>query len=109
MTANVDINPTLGQVFIINLQVTTATQTITLRCHDGTSAITPAAGSIVYLIINTTSSHTTAATVSGGTNIKMVSISVATTASRTLGVTLVSDGTNLVQVGANIAATPGMA
>jgi len=98
--ANADIDPTLGQVFTQSISCTGGTPTITVRCPT-----TPAAGSVVYLLLTTASTHTTACTVASGTNVKMVSQTIAATASRTYGLTLVSDGTNLIQVGGDIAAT----
>lgn len=95
--SNIDIDPTLGQVFTVTLNIASGTPTVSIRCPT-----TPAAGSVVYLII-TTGAAQTSTTVSQGTNVKMVSITAAT-ASRLYGLTFVSDGTQLVQVGADVAA-----
>jgi hypothetical protein len=100
-TANMDINPALGQVFTVTLNASSGT--VTVRAVDGAGSVAaPAVGSVVYLIITTAAGHTTA-TVQGSANVKMVSIT-ANTASRTHGLVFVSDGTNLVQVGGDIAA-----
>jgi hypothetical protein len=102
-TGNADLNPALGQVFTLTLNTATGTSsTVTIRCHDGTNAIVPPAGSVVYVVVTSTAVGT-GTTVAGGTNIKMVSITGV--ASRTFGIVLVSDGTNLVQVGGDVAAT----
>lgn len=99
-TGNIDIDPTLGQVFTLTLNCTSGTPTITIRCPTA-----PAAGSVVYLVITTSSGHNVSTTVAQGTNVKMVSITAAT-ASRFYGLTFVADGTNgLVQVGGDVVAT----
>lgn len=98
--ANADIDATLGQVFTQSVQCTGGTPTITVR-----SPTAAPAGAVVYLLITTTASHTTACTVAAGTNVKMTSQTIALTASRTYGLTFVSDGTNLIQVGGDVQAT----
>ncbi len=94
------INPSLGQVFTLTVSNASGTPAVTIRCHDGTNAIVPPAGSVVYLIISATTAN---ATVAAGTNVKLVGITLA--ANRFYGLTLVSDGTQLVQVGGDVAAT----
>jgi len=99
----ITIDPTVGQVQVQTFSITGGTNSFTI-----TTAATPAAGSLVYLILKTDASHTTAASVAAGTNVKMNTVALGTVASKTFGLTLVSDGTNLVQVGGNVVATPGM-
>ncbi len=99
-TPNVDIDPSLGQVFTLTVSNASGTPAVTIRCQNASGAITPAAGSVVYLIINATTAN---ATVAAGTNVKLVGITLA--ANRFYGLTLVSDGTQLVQVGGDVAAT----
>ncbi len=105
--ANANINPALGQVFTQTIECTGGTPTISIRCHDGTNPIVPPAGSVVYLLLTTSAAHTTACTVAAGTNVKMISQNIATTASRTYGLTFVSNGSSLIQVGGDIATTAG--
>jgi hypothetical protein len=90
----VDIDPSLGQVFTLTVSNASGTPAVTIRCPT-----TPAAGSVVYLIINAT---TGGATVAAGTNVKLVGITLAAT--RFYGLTLVSDGATLIQVGGDVAA-----
>ena len=101
VTRNID--PTLGQVFTlaisIGTSVTGVTGTITLTCTS-----TPAAGSIVYVVINATSAGTTGLTIIEGTNVQMNTVTIGTSAGYR-GLTFVSDGANLVQVGAGVVAT----
>jgi hypothetical protein len=93
----------LGQVFTlaisIGTSVTNGPQAITLTCTT-----TPAAGSIVYLVINATTAGTTGLTIVEGTNVQMNTVTIGTSAGYR-GLTFVSDGTNLVQVGAGVAAS----
>jgi hypothetical protein len=98
VTRNID--PSLGQVFTLTVNVTGGTNSGQLTCTT-----TPAAGSVVYLIVTTASTHTTAFNITGGTNIKMAQITCGTTADRFFGITLVSDGSKLVQVGGDVAPT----
>ena len=95
----ITIDPTLGQVQVQTFEITGGTNTFTLA-----TAAAPAAGSIVYLILKTSASHTTAASLAAGTNVKMNTVVLGTVASKTFGLTLVSDGTNLVQVGGDVVA-----
>jgi hypothetical protein len=101
VTRNID--PTLGQVFTlaisIGTSVTNGPQAITLTCTT-----TPAAGSIVYVIINATTAGTTGLTIVEGTNVQMNTVTIGTSAGYR-GLTFVSDGANLVQVGAGVVAT----
>ena len=101
-SANVatNIDPTLGQVFTLAVTVTGGTNTGTLTCSPAA-----AAGSVVYVIVNTGGSHTTAFNITAGSGVKMAQITCGTVASKTFGITLVSDGTNLVQVGGDVAPT----
>ena len=93
-TATNTINPSLGQLFTQIISFTSGTPVLTIA-----SSAAPLAGSVVYLVISTGASHTTAGTVSAGANVKMPSMTIAATASRVYGITFVSDGTNLVAVG----------
>jgi hypothetical protein len=104
-TATNTINPSLGQLFTQIITFTTGSQVLTIA-----SSAAPLAGSVVYLVISTSASHTTAGTVSAGSNVKMPSMTIATTASKVYGITFVSDGTNLVAVGitGGAVATGGM-
>jgi len=88
-----DINPALGQVFTLSVQATGGTNSIAL-----TQTTASPSGSIVYLIVTLTSSHTTAISVAGTTNMKMVTQALGTVASKVWVFTFVSDGTNLNQV-----------
>lgn len=94
------IDPSLGQVFTLSVTVTGGTNALTIS-----SSSTPAAGSVVYLIIATSGTHTTAMTATEGTNVQMNTIALGTVASKYFGITFVSDGTQLVQVGSSAAAT----
>ena len=93
-TATNTINPSLGQLFTQIITFTTGSQVLTIA-----SSAAPLAGSVVYLVISTSASHTTAGTVSAGSNVKMPSLTIGTAASKVYGITFVSDGTNLVAVG----------
>jgi hypothetical protein len=95
----ITINPTLGQVFTQTFTLTGGTNSFTI-----TTAATPAVGSVVYLILKTSGTHTTAGSVAAGTNVKMSTVALGTAADRTFGLTFVSDGTNLVQVGGDVVA-----
>lgn len=95
----ITIDPTLGQVQIQTFEITGGTNSFTLA-----TAAAPAAGSVVYLILKTSASHTTAASLAAGANVKMNTVVLGTAASRTFGLTFVSDGTNLVQVGGDVVA-----
>ena len=95
-TINREIDPSLGQLFTLTVTVTGGTNALTFS-----SVATPAAGSIVYLVIQTSASHTTAMAASEGTNLQMGSFAVGTVASKYFGITFVSDGTTLVQVGSS--------
>jgi hypothetical protein len=101
--ANRDIDPTLGQVFTLTINISntsvTGTGAISIRCLT-----TPAAGSIVYLIINAVTAGTTGLTIVEGTNVQMNTVTIGTSAGYR-GLTFVSDGANLVQVGAGVVAT----
>lgn len=88
-----DINPALGQVFTLSVQVTGGTNSIAL-----TQTTASPSGSIVYLIVTLTALHTTAISVAGTTNMKMVTQALGTAASKVWVFTFVSDGTNLNQV-----------
>ena len=88
-----DINPALGQVFTLSVQATAGTNSIAL-----TQATASPSGSIVYLVVTLTASHTTAINVAGTTNMKMVTQALGTVASKVWVFTFVSDGTNLNQV-----------
>jgi hypothetical protein len=88
-----DINPALGQVFTLSVQATGGTNSIAL-----TQATASPSGSIVYLVVTLTASHTTAISVAGTTNMKMVTQALGTVASKVWVFTFVSDGTNLNQV-----------
>jgi hypothetical protein len=99
-TIAINIDGTLGQVFSQLFTLTGGTNAFTI-----TSTTVPPVGSVVYLILRTSGTHTTAGTVSAGTNVKMVQVALGTAASRWFGLTFVSDGTNLIQVGGDTAAT----
>jgi hypothetical protein len=88
-----DINPALGQVFTLSVQATGGTNSIAL-----TQTTASPSGSIVYLVVTLTGSHTTAISVAGTTNMKMVTQALGTVASKVWVFTFVSDGTNLNQV-----------
>jgi len=101
-SVNRNIDPTLGQVFTLTINIgTSATSTgaITLTCTT-----TPAAGSIVYVLINAVTAGTTGLTIVEGTNVQMNTVTIGTSAGYR-GLTFASDGTNLVQVGAGVVAT----
>ena len=94
---NREIDPSLGQVFTLSITVTgTSTNTLTIS-----STAAPAAGSVVYLIIQTSSTHSVAMAASEGTNVQMGAFALGTAASKYFGITFVSDGTTLVQVGSS--------
>ena len=94
------IDPSLGQVFTLSITVTgSSTNTLTIS-----STAAPAVGSVVYLIIQTSGTHSVAMAASEGTNVQMSSFAVGTVASKYFGITFVSDGTNLVQVGSSAVA-----
>ena len=103
-TVGITVDPTAGQVRTQTFSITGGTNSFAIN-----TAASPAVGSVVYLILKTDASHTTAASVAAGTNVKMNTVALGTAASRTFGITLVSDGTSLVQVGGSVVATPGMA
>lgn len=88
-----DINPALGQVFTLSVQVTGGSNSIAL-----TQTTASPSGSIVYLVVTLTSSHSAAINVAGSTNMKMVTQALGTAASKVWVFTFVSDGTNLNQV-----------
>jgi len=94
------IDPSLGQVFTLSVTATGGTNALTIS-----SSSTPAVGSVVYLIISTSGTHTTAMAATEGTNVQMNTIALGTVASKYFGITFVSDGTQLVQVGSSAAAT----
>jgi len=98
-SATVDrpIDPSLGQVFTLAVNVTGGTNALTIS-----SSATPLAGSVVYLIITTAGTHSTAVSLSAGANVKLNTTALGTAASKTFGFTFVSDGTNLVQVGGDV-------
>ena len=96
-TINRLIDPSLGQVFTLSVTVTGGTNGLTIS-----SAATPLAGSVVYLIVTTSGTHTTAMSLTAGTNVKLNATALGTAASKTFGFTFVSDGTNLVQVGGDV-------
>ena len=93
----ITINPALGQVFSQTFTITGGTNSFTI-----TTATVPPVGTIVYLLLKTSSSHTTAGSVAAGTNVKMNTVVLGTVASKTFGLTLVSDGTALIQVGGDV-------
>ena len=95
-TINREIDPSLGQLFTLTVTVTGGTNSLTFS-----SVATPAAGSIVYLVIQTSGAHTTAMAASEGANLQMGSFALGTVASKYFGITFVSDGTTLVQVGSS--------
>jgi len=99
-TIDRQIDPSLGQVFTLSVTATGGTNALTIS-----SSSTPAAGSVVYLIIATSGTHTTAMAATEGTNVQMNTIALGTVASKYFGITFVSDGTQLVQVGSSAAAT----
>ncbi len=95
-----DIDTSLGQVFTLSVNVTGGTNSGQITCTN-----TPPAGSVVYLIVTTASTHTTAFNITGASNVKMAQITCGTTGDRFFGITLVSDGARLVQVGGDVAPT----
>lgn len=95
-TIDRQIDPSLGQVFTLSITVTGGTNALTIS-----STAAPAAGSVVYLIIQTSGTHTTAMAASEGTNVQMGAFALGTAASKYFGITFVSDGTTLVQVGSS--------
>jgi len=97
-TIDRQIDPSLGQVFTLSVTATGGTNALTIS-----SVATPAAGSVVYLLVATSGTHTTAISMSSGSNVKLNTTALGTVASKTFGLTLVSDGTNLVQVGGDTA------
>ena len=97
-----NIDPTLGQVFTLLINIgggPSGSGVITLTCTT-----TPAAGSIVYLIINAATAGTAGLTIVEGTNVQMNTVTIGASAGYR-GLTFVSDGANLVQVGAGVVAT----
>jgi hypothetical protein len=86
-----NIDATLGQVFTF-AQASAATATLS-------SSASPPIGSLVYLVVTPAG---TAAAITGGTNIKMATITP--TAGKTTTIAFVSDGTNLNQFGSAISA-----
>ena len=99
-TIDRQIDPSLGQVFTLSVTATGGTNALTIS-----STATPSAGSVVYLIVATSGSHTTAMAMTEGTNVLMSPIALGTVASKYFGLTFVSDGTHLVQVGSSAVAT----
>ena len=104
----VNIDPTVSQLINVEFNITGGTNSFQIVCP---SANVPPVGSVVYLVLKTGSTHTTAAAVKlNGTNIyygaQSTQLAMGTAASKLkFGVTFVSDGTRLIQVGGSSAPT----
>jgi hypothetical protein len=99
-TDSVALNYTVAQTFSQTITITGGTNTITVD-----AATVPPVGSVIYLIIKTGATGTLIGqNVTAGTNVKMSTVALGTTNSKTFGLTFVSDGTNLVQVGGSAVA-----
>jgi len=89
--ATINIDSTLGQVFTL---AQGSGQAVTLTCTTA-----PAIGAMVYVVVTQAG---TAAAISGGTGVKMATVTP--TAAKTTTIAFVSDGTNLNCFGNNISA-----